>query len=282
MLLTWCAEQGIEVQFTVPYSPPQNSVAEHLNRMIAELVRAMLIARGIPRFLWPEAVVHTAYLRNQAHTRALLRSTPEEKWSGSRPNVAHLQEFGTAVWILKEGSNISKLDAKSEKHTFMGFLDSPKAMKYFDTHTRQVKVSCNYHFPVTELSVTAPETSQTTPAIQCEGESVPEITVSKINDAPQSGGSGPSGKNKRKCVDEIEDLPLRHSTWPRIQHNYSQPDDSLSNLEDDPEENSPISSTELVYVAFTKSNFGKDDLRSLQEAKNHLNGLNGKKPSNLN
>ena len=34
----WCCEHGIEIQTTVPYSPSQNGVAEHMNRMLVELM----------------------------------------------------------------------------------------------------------------------------------------------------------------------------------------------------------------------------------------------------
>ena len=39
---TWCAEHGIEIQTTTPYSPSQNGVAERMNRMIVELACAMI------------------------------------------------------------------------------------------------------------------------------------------------------------------------------------------------------------------------------------------------
>src|SRR6266852_2843306 len=41
-LKTWCAECGIDIQMTVPYSPSQNGVAERMNRTLVELARAML------------------------------------------------------------------------------------------------------------------------------------------------------------------------------------------------------------------------------------------------
>lgn len=55
-------EQGIELQTTAPYSPPQNRVAERLNRTLVELARAMLIGKSLPTFLWEEAIAHAVYL----------------------------------------------------------------------------------------------------------------------------------------------------------------------------------------------------------------------------
>jgi len=64
--------------------------------------------------------------------------TPVEKWTKTRPNISHLQEFGILVWILWEELNISKLEPKSKQFIFVGFDDSPKAIKYYDETTHCV------------------------------------------------------------------------------------------------------------------------------------------------
>lgn len=68
----------------------QNGIAERFNRTILELVRAMLIARDLPQFLWAEAAAHAVYLRNRAPSKALDGMTPEEAWTGKKPDVSHL------------------------------------------------------------------------------------------------------------------------------------------------------------------------------------------------
>ena len=57
---------GIET--TAPYSPSQNGVVEHLNRTLLEMARAMIIAKGLLKFLWDEAMAHANYLRIQSPT----------------------------------------------------------------------------------------------------------------------------------------------------------------------------------------------------------------------
>ena len=95
----------------------------------------MLIEKQLPAFLWDEAVAHAVYLRNRAPTRALKGMTPYEAWSGIKPDVSHLREFGSEVWILDEDKNRSKLAPKSKKIIFTGFEDGPKAVRYYDTAT---------------------------------------------------------------------------------------------------------------------------------------------------
>jgi len=106
----------------------------------------MIIACELPKFIWPEAINHTTYIRNQSFTWALQGKTPIEAWTNKCPNIAHLQEFGIPVWILQEQQNVSKLEPKSFKQIFVGFEDGPKAIKYYDKNTHHIKTSRNYCF----------------------------------------------------------------------------------------------------------------------------------------
>jgi transposase InsO family protein len=75
----FCAKAGIEMQTTAPHSPSQNGIAERLNRTIVERARAMLFSADLPKFLWPEAVAYSTYLKNRNPTRALKNfKTPHE------------------------------------------------------------------------------------------------------------------------------------------------------------------------------------------------------------
>ena len=154
----FCAEEGITIETTAPYSPSQNGIAEHYNRTLLELIRAMLLAKGLPPFLWDEAVSHAVYIRNRSPTRALKGKTPYEAWTGKKPDVSHFREFGCDVWILDETKNKSKLAPKSQKMTFVGFMEGSKAVRYWDRAARSIKVSRNFVFneneePVMTLTV---------------------------------------------------------------------------------------------------------------------------------
>jgi len=250
----WCAEQGIQIEPTAPYSPSQNGVAERYNRTLAELARAMLIARNIPTYLWDHAINHAHYVRNRAYTRALPEKTPQEGWTGNRPNVSHFQEFGTAVWILREGQKLSKLEPKSQKHIFIGFVDGSKAIKYYDTNTKQIKTSRNFHF------------EKLPPNIQFEGEK--ECTQIEYQPGPNTNKQN----QKRKQRDERDDdeSPQR-SKRPRIQPDYRLLNDpfadepELAELVNDPEEEGILNSAEIINVAH--ASLTSEDPQTLQEAK---------------
>jgi hypothetical protein len=265
-LISWCNQKGIVIEPTAPYSPSQNGVAERYNRTLIEISRAMLIARDLPKYLWAEAVEHATYLRNKAHTHALINCTPEEKWSGTRPDVSHLKEFGAPVWILKEGVNQSKLEPKSERHTFIGFLDGPKAVKYYNARTRQIKSSRDFRFPNISPLRSAPPDDRIAPDVLREGEWEGDTQKSGVN----KNGSSVSLKRKRS-EQEVEDLPLRRSNRTKTVHDYRVLDDpfpELAGIADDPEEEKPISSAnEIVYAAFNESGLAPDDPKSIEEAR---------------
>ena len=94
--------RGIELEVTAPYSHQQHGTSECGNCTLLDLARAMLLEKKLPTFLWEEAIRHTAYIQNWSVTQVLDASTPEEAWSGTRPNVSHLREFGSPVWVFDE------------------------------------------------------------------------------------------------------------------------------------------------------------------------------------
>ena len=56
----FCSEKGISRQFTLPYSPQQNGVAERMNRSILQSTCSMLHEANLSHNFWAEAVT-TAY-----------------------------------------------------------------------------------------------------------------------------------------------------------------------------------------------------------------------------
>ena len=166
----FCAQEGITIEQSAPYSPSQNGIAERFNRTLIELVRAMLIEKGLPTFLWDEAVSHATYIRNRSPTKALKGKTPYEAWTGKKPDVSHFREFGCDVWVLDEDKNRSKLAPKLKKMVFVGFVEGSKAVRYWDKKMRNIKVSRNVAFNENEEPRELEVIEM--PGLQSEGEDV--------------------------------------------------------------------------------------------------------------
>ena len=78
-------------------------------RTRTEQARALLLGSGLPRFLWEEAMKHSAWLQNRSPTRSLDGKTPYEARHGKKPHLAGIQEFGVAAYVKQ--LNAGKLDA---------------------------------------------------------------------------------------------------------------------------------------------------------------------------
>lgn len=61
----FCKEHGIIHQTTAPYSPQQNGIAERKNKILKEIINAMLINSGLPQNLWGEAIISANYVLNK-------------------------------------------------------------------------------------------------------------------------------------------------------------------------------------------------------------------------
>ena len=58
----FCKEAGIKREYTVPYNPQQNGVAERKNRAILEAMKAMIHDQDLPMYLWGEACNMAVYV----------------------------------------------------------------------------------------------------------------------------------------------------------------------------------------------------------------------------
>lgn len=129
---------GIQHQLTVPYSPQQNGLAERMNRTLVEKARSMIVAADLLIKYWAEAISTAAYLVNRSPTKSLRNMTPEEAWTGTKPDLSHLRESGckTFAYILKEKSR--KWDEKAQKNIFVGYCKNSVGYRLLDVEIKSV------------------------------------------------------------------------------------------------------------------------------------------------
>ena len=60
--IDFCAKEGIKREWTAPYNPEQNGVAERKNRTIFWAAKAMFYDQDLPKYLWEEACNTTIYI----------------------------------------------------------------------------------------------------------------------------------------------------------------------------------------------------------------------------
>lgn len=126
-------KEGITAQFTVPYTPSQNGVAERKNRSLVEMVRCMLNDAELPRELWGEAVVAANFLQNRMTSNALPDGkTPYEMWNGCCPNYGFMRVFGCRAWVQTPSVKRTKLENTSRPMIFVGYGNEQKGYRFWD------------------------------------------------------------------------------------------------------------------------------------------------------
>lgn len=132
---------GIIHQTSNPYTPQQNGLAERMNRTLMERARCMLINSNLQKQYWAEAVATAAYITNRCPTRALSYATPEELWSGKKPNLSHIKIFGCEAMVHTPKQKHQKLDPKASKMIFIGYCDTTKGYRLIDPKTKKIVIS---------------------------------------------------------------------------------------------------------------------------------------------
>jgi hypothetical protein len=142
----FCAEQGIRREMTVPYNPQQNGVAERKNRAITGAARSMLHDQRLPFYLWAEACCTAVYLQNRSPHRILGKMTPEEAFTGRRPDVEHIRIFGCSTFSHVPSERRTKLDPTAQQGILVGYSEVAKAYRIYIPPLRKVVVSRDVRF----------------------------------------------------------------------------------------------------------------------------------------
>jgi len=114
-------DKGVQHEMTTTNTPQHNGVVEHMNCMLLEHVWMMLTDADLPDSYWWDALQYAALLHNMSPTCSLNNSTPEEAWSGNKPDVSRLRIFGCHAFVHIPDKQCDKLAAKSLICTFLGY-----------------------------------------------------------------------------------------------------------------------------------------------------------------
>jgi transposase InsO family protein len=131
--------EGIQHQTSIPRTPEQNGLAERTNRSIIEKARSMLHGAELSQAFWEDAVRTAVYIKNRSPHRSLYKSTPQEKWTGVRPNLSHLRVFGCRALLHVPKEERKKWDSKTKEYIFVGYSENKKSYKFRDiTYPRKI------------------------------------------------------------------------------------------------------------------------------------------------
>jgi hypothetical protein len=136
------SDEGIHHQYSSPYTPQQNGVAERKNRTLMDMARTILAEFKSPYNFWAEAINTACHVTNRVYIRKSLNKTPYEVVTDNKPNIKYFRVFGCKCFNLKKGVHLSKFDSKSFEGIFVGYAAKSHAFRVFDKESaRVVKVS---------------------------------------------------------------------------------------------------------------------------------------------
>lgn len=151
---SFCHKHGIHHQLTSGYSPQQNGVAKRKNRTLLEGIRSVASGTRLPRYLWDEVAKTVNYIQNRLPCRALNLLTPEEAFTGQKPNISHLKVVGCLAFCHVPKEKRNKLDQKSIPSTlFLGYDEHSKAYRCWNPLSKKVVISRDVNFIENQFSL---------------------------------------------------------------------------------------------------------------------------------
>jgi len=116
----FCKERGIHHEFSAPYTPQMNGVAERKNRTLIETARTMLADAQLPVQFWNEAIANACYTLNRVLVVKRHGKTCYELLHLRKPNLQFLEPFGAPCTMLKKTAT-GKFNEKVEVGIFLGY-----------------------------------------------------------------------------------------------------------------------------------------------------------------
>lgn len=111
-----------------------------MNRILVERARCLLFDAGLDKSFLLEAVGTACYIVNRSPTKGL-QVTPEERFSGEKPDLSNLHVFGTVVMTHIPKVGRKKWDPKSREGIFVGYAAGFKGYRVYNPRSRKVYVS---------------------------------------------------------------------------------------------------------------------------------------------
>ena len=77
------------------------------------------------------------YIINRQSCRAI-NMTPQEAWTGKKPDLSHIKIFGTTAMVHVPGQKRRKLDPKAVECKVVGFDINTKGYRLYEKSKRRV------------------------------------------------------------------------------------------------------------------------------------------------
>jgi hypothetical protein len=242
---SYCSENGIIRELIQAAMPQQNGMSERRNQTLMERAHNLASDCNLPISLWTEAAATAAYLINRNPTRANSGTTPEEKFSGKKPNIDHLNIFGCISYLHVPKDSRKKLDSKTQKCLFLRYDEESKVYRLYDHKRQKIVLSRDVIFDETKVgysflsnSINPPDSIFSFSNNQLDSETNPEISSSSQNlDHPNLEITEPITSDDPKWT-QLDIEPLSHNN-PAVSLTEASSNSTLTTHSSPTSENNP-------------------------------------------
>ena len=103
------------------------------------MARVMIHMHNIPTQFWVEAINTACYTANRIFLRPRTKKTSYELWIVRKPNLKYFKTFGSEWYILRNGKNLGKLDAKFDESICQGYSLKSKAYRVCNQNSQVIQ-----------------------------------------------------------------------------------------------------------------------------------------------
>jgi hypothetical protein len=109
-------------------------------------MKTMIHDQDLSMCLWAEAAMAVVYVQNRLSHSALGLKTPEEMFTGKKPEVSHLKIFGCLVFIHIPKEKRNKPDPSGKKGIFVGYCEVSKAFRIYIPGHHHIEINRDVTF----------------------------------------------------------------------------------------------------------------------------------------
>ena len=106
--------------------------------MLLEMAKVVIHKHNTFMQFWVETINIACYIANRIFLRLRTKKTSYELWAGRKPNLKYFRTFGCEGYILRNGDNLGKFDAKSDLGIFLGYSIMSKAYRVYNQNSQVI------------------------------------------------------------------------------------------------------------------------------------------------